>query len=125
MNTYLIVGFGAFLGGAMRHGVNQMMMRLFGPGFPLGTFTVNVMGSLAMGLIVGYFAFKGQASQPIRLFLTTGLLGGFTTFSAFSLDFALLVERGEPLTAAIYGVCSVGLSILALFAGLWLVRMAT
>ena len=75
-----------------------------GTGFPFGTLIVNVTGSLMMGLIAGYFAFKGDASQNWRLFLTTGILGGYTTFSAFSLDAALLYERGEVSLAAIYVV---------------------
>ena len=79
-------------------------------------------GSLVMGLLAGYFAFKGDASQSWRLFLTTGILGGYTTFSAFSLDAALLYERGELGLAALYVVASVALSIGGLFAGLALVR---
>ena len=83
---------------------------------------VNVTGSLVMGLIAGYFAFKGDASQNWRLFLATGILGGYTTFSAFSLDAALLYERGEVGLAAIYVVASVVLSIAGLFAGLAIAR---
>jgi CrcB protein len=81
-----------------------------------------VSGSLVMGLLVGYFAFAGGASQHWRLFLTTGILGGYTTFSAFSLDSVLLYERGELGLAALYVVLSVGLSIAGLFAGLALMR---
>ena len=69
--------------------------RGLGTAFPWGTFIINISGSLVMGLIAGYLAFKGEASQPWRLFLMTGILGGYTTFSAFSLDAALLYERGE------------------------------
>jgi fluoride exporter len=124
MNAYLIVGSGAFLGGALRHGVNQIMLRLFGPGLPLGTLTVNVAGSFAMGLVVGYFAFRGEAPQSLRLFLATGVLGGFTTFSAFSLDFALLAERGQVGMALAYAAVSVMASIAAIFLGLWVMRGA-
>jgi CrcB protein len=85
----------------------------------------NVTGSLVMGLLAGYFAFKGDASQSWRLFLTTGILGGYTTFSAFSLDVAVLYERGEIASAAIYVLGSVVLSIAGLFAGLYLVRQFT
>ena len=83
---------------------------------------INITGSLLMGLIAAYFAFKGDASQHWRLFLTTGILGGYTTFSAFSLDAALLYERGEVSAAAIYVVASVALSIAGLFAGFAVVR---
>ena len=97
-------------------------MRLVGGGFPLSTLVINIVGSLAMGLIAGYFAFKGEASQSWRLFLTTGILGGYTTFSTFSLDVALLYERGEIGLAALYVLLSVVLSIGGLFGGLALVR---
>lgn len=122
MNGYVIVFLGAGLGGALRHGVNVGVARLLGMAFPFGTLTVNMVGSLLMGLIAGWFAFKGDASQSWRLFLTTGILGGFTTFSAFSLDTALLWERGATTAALGYVTSSVLLSILALFLGLWLVR---
>ncbi len=119
---YLIVFLGGGIGAALRHGVNLTAARLAGTAFPYGTMTVNVAGSLAMGLIAAYFAFRGDASQHWRLFLTTGILGGFTTFSAFSLDVALLYERGELALAALYVAVSVAASIAALFAGFALVR---
>ena len=122
MYSYLIVFLGAGLGGAARHGVNLAGDRLLGAPFPFATMTVNIIGSLAMGLIAGHLAFKGEASQAWRLFLTTGFLGGFTTFSALSLDVALLYERGALLACAAYIAASVGISILALFAGLALMR---
>ncbi len=122
MNSYLIVFIGAGMGGALRHGVNLAAFRLLGGGFGYGTLAVNVVGSFALGILAAYLAFKGEAAEPWRLFLATGVLGGFTTFSAFSLDTALLFERGEPgLTALYIGVSVVG-SIAALFAGLWVVR---
>ncbi len=123
MNT-LLVFLGAGIGGALRHGVNVASARAFGTGFPAGTLIVNVLGSLAMGLIVAWLAFRTEAgwSQPARLFLTTGVLGGFTTFSAFSLDAMLLYERGEWGVAALYVAASVLLSIGALAAGIALVR---
>jgi CrcB protein len=120
--NYLIVFVGGGIGAAVRHGVNVASARQFGTGFPYGTLLINVTGSLIMGLAAGYFAFKGGASQPLRLFLTTGILGGYTTFSAFSLDAALLYERGALGLAAVYVVGSVALSIAGLFAGLALVR---
>jgi CrcB protein len=121
--TFLVF-LGGGIGAAVRHGVNLLAARLFGLDFPWGTAIVNVAGSLAMGLLAGWFAFRVDVpwSQETRLFLTTGILGGFTTFSAFSLDTAMLIERGALGVAAAYIIGSVGLSILALFAGLWLVR---
>jgi CrcB protein len=119
---YLIVFLGAGAGGALRHGVNVGAARLFGYGFPLGTLIINVTGSFAMGLLAGYFAYRTGVSQHMRLFLTTGVLGGFTTFSAFSLDTALLVERHSYGQAAAYVVGSVALSLLGVFAGLMLFR---
>jgi CrcB protein len=122
MIQYLIVFIGAGIGGAMRHGVNLAAAALLGSGFGYGTLTVNVVGSLAMGALAAFLAFQGEMAQPWRLFLATGVLGGFTTFSAFSLDAALLFERGQPGLAAIYVLASVIGSIGALFAGLALVR---
>lgn len=119
---YLIVFLGGGLGAALRHGINLAAGRALGTAFPYGTLIINVTGSLVMGLIAGYFAIKGDASQNWRLFLTTGILGGYTTFSAFSLDAALLYERGEAGAAAVYVIASVAVSIAGLFAGLALVR---
>lgn len=122
MMAYLIVFVGSGLGGALRHGVNLAALRLLGVGFPYGTLTVNIVGSLAMGLLAGWFAYKAGPGQPWRLFLTTGVLGGFTTFSAFSLDAALLYERGELTLALSYALASVAVSVTALFLGLFVVR---
>ena len=118
----VLVFIGGGIGSALRHGVNQAAARLLGTGFPYGTLTVNIVGSFFMGLLAGYFAFKGEATQAWRLFLTTGILGGFTTFSAFSLDAALIYERGQMGMALAYVLVSVGVSIAALFLGLFLVR---
>jgi CrcB protein len=123
--NYLLVFFGGGLGASLRHAVNMACAKGFGTAFPYGTFIINISGSIVMGLIAGYLAFKGEASQPWRLFLMTGILGGYTTFSAFSLDTALLYERGEPALAAFYVAGSVGLSIAGLFAGLALMRWLT
>jgi fluoride exporter len=119
---YFIVFLGAGVGGALRHGVNVGAARLFGYGFPYGTLVVNVAGSFLMGLLAGYFAFRPGIGQHLRLFLTTGVLGGFTTFSAFSLDTALLVERHSYGLAAGYAVGSVVASLAALFVGLAMFR---
>jgi fluoride exporter len=119
---FLIVFLGGGLGAALRHGINLVSARTLGTAFPYSTLIINITGSIVMGLIAGYFAFKGDASQHWRLFLTTGILGGYTTFSAFSLDAALLYERGTPGLAALYVLASVILSIIGLFAGLAVVR---
>lgn len=120
--SYLIVFLGGGTGAALRHAVNVLAARLFGTGFPNGTLLVNVTGSAVMGLLAGYLAFRSDLSQHWRLFLMTGILGGYTTFSAFSLDAGLLYERGEIALAAAYVLGSVVLSIGGLFAGLALVR---
>jgi CrcB protein len=124
MNAYLIVFLGAGIGGSLRHGVNLTCARYCGLEFPWGTMIVNILGSTIMGIVVGYFAFKaGEGwTQHARLFLTTGILGGFTTFSAFSLDAVLLWQRGETGMAAFYVFGSVILALLGLFAGLALMR---
>ena len=119
---FLIVFLGGGIGAALRHGVNLLSARLLGTAFPYATLIENVTGSLVMGMLAAWFAFKGDASQGWRLFLTTGILGGYTTFSAFSLDAALLYQRGELGLAALYVLASVALSIGGLFAGLALVR---
>jgi CrcB protein len=119
---FAIVFLGGGLGAALRHGINQAAARLVGVGFPYGTMFINVLGSLIMGLIAEYFALKGGLPQRWLLFLTTGILGGFTTFSAFSLEAALLYERGQIAAAAIYVTASVVLAIGALLAGLAIVR---
>jgi len=121
---YLIVFVGAGIGGAMRHGVNVGATRLFGFGFPSGTFIVNVLGSFAMGLLAGFFIYRTGVPQHVRLFLTTGILGGFTTFSSFSLDAALLIERHAYALAAGYIVGSVAAGLSALFFGLAVFRSA-
>ena len=120
--NYLLVFIGGGLGATLRHLVNVVCARLLGTAFPWSTFIINISGSTVMGLIAGYLAFKGEASQPWRLFIMTGILGGYTTFSAFSLDTALLYQRGEIGLAALYVLGSVVLSIAGLFAGLALVR---
>lgn len=122
MEAYFLVFLGGGIGAALRHGINVGAARLLGMGFPFGTLIVNVVGSLVMGLIIEYLALRGEVSQHWRLFLTTGILGGFTTFSAYSLDAALLYERGQIGLAAAYVLGSVAASIAALFIGLLIVR---
>ena len=122
MNHLLLVAAGGAIGAGLRHLVNLGSLRLFGPGFPYGTLAVNIVGSLIMGIFIELLVLKLQGSGNLRLFVATGLLGGFTTFSAFSLDVAVMVERGAIAMAGAYVAASVLLSIGALFAGLWLVR---
>src|SRR5882757_8544183 len=123
--NYLLVFVGGGLGSILRHIVNVVSARTLGTAFPYHTFIINITGSTVMGLIAGYLAFKGDATQSWRLFLMTGILGGYTTFSAFSLDAALLYERGEVGLSLFYVLGSVILSILGLFSGLALVRHLT
>lgn len=124
MTSFLIVFVGAGIGGALRHAVNLGCARACGIAFPWGTLAVNIVGSTIMGLLTGWLAFKAGAAwgQSMRLFLTTGILGGFTTFSAFSLDAVLLFERGDGWVAAAYVAASVALSVGGLVAGLAAVR---
>lgn len=121
--SYLLVFLGGGLGAALRHGVNRAVAAA-GAGFPAGTLIVNMLGSLIMGLVAGWLLARGWDEHPARLFLTTGVLGGFTTFSAFSHDAVMLWQRGSTGAAAAYVAGSVILSILALLAGLALARLA-
>jgi CrcB protein len=120
--AFLLIFLGGGIGSMLRHAVNQTSAALFGVNFPWGTLLVNIIGSLAMGLLAGWFAFRGEGGQLLRLFLATGILGGFTTFSAFSLDAALLWESGRAVTAGIYAVGSVAAAILGVFAGIAIMR---
>jgi CrcB protein len=118
-----LVAAGGAIGAASRHLVILGALRLFGPGFPVGTLAVNVVGCLLMGILAGILAERlDPAGQGLRVFLATGLLGGFTTFSAFSLDAALLWERGEAGAAFGYVLASVVLSVGALAVGLGVAR---
>lgn len=121
--THLIaVAVGGAIGASLRHLSGLVFLRWLGPAFPWGTLFVNVAGSLAMGLLIGWLSRRTGSAAEVRLFLATGLLGGFTTFSAFSLDVANLWQRGEAAFALGYVIASVTLSILAIFAGLWAMR---
>jgi len=116
------VALGGGLGAALRYLTFLGAGRWLGGGYPWATLTVNVVGSLLMGLLVGWLMRRGGTGEHLRLFLGVGLLGGFTTFSAFSLDFALLWQRGDTGTALGYALISMAASIAALFAGLALMR---
>lgn len=123
MNAILLVFVGAGAGGVLRHLTNVACLRWCGPQFPWGTLAVNVVGSLAMGVLAGWLAVRtGPWTGHMKLLLLTGVLGGFTTFSAFSLDAVALWERGATLEAALYVGASVALSIIALVIGLMLAR---
>lgn len=124
MLAVALVFIGGGIGSVARHGVNVLSARLFGLDFPWGTFAVNLLGSFAIGLLAAFFAFRAGAewTQSARLFLITGILGGFTTFSSFSLDFAMLFERGATLPAFLYVAGSVGISLVAIFLGLYVGR---
>lgn len=124
MNVILAIAAGGALGAVGRHFVNVAAVHLFGTGFPWATLAVNVVGSFVMGLIIELSALVWSPGLQLRAFLTVGVLGAFTTFSTFSLDVAVLYERGELVLAAGYVLLSVGLSIAALFAALILVRHA-
>lgn len=118
----LLVAVGGAIGASVRHLVNNAALRLVGPNFPWGTMAINIAGSFAMGVFIELLGRRFNASNELRLFVATGILGGFTTFSAFSLDFAVLWERGPAVPALAYALASVVGSLLAIFAGLWLAR---
>jgi len=121
MPVVLWVALGGAIGSAARYGVNIWSGRMFGTEFPWHTLIVNVLGCFLMGVLTEMLALKLHLGHEARAFLTTGILGGFTTFSAFSLDFAYLVERKEVLAAGGYVLASVVLSLLAVFAGMSLI----
>jgi CrcB protein len=122
MTLTLLVALGGAAGSVARYLTTLSLAQLLGTHFPWGTLAVNIVGSFLMGLVIALGSHKLQMSNETRVLLTTGFLGGFTTFSAFSLDFALLFERKDYMLAALYLAGSVSLSILALFAALYLVR---
>lgn len=121
MNQLLLVMAGGALGSGARYGVGRAALAAFGPGYPWGTLAVNLLGGFAMGLLAGLVS-RMASAEEWRLLLGVGLLGGFTTFSAFSLDMVTMIERGAPGTAAGYALLSVTGSVAALFAGLALTR---
>ena len=122
MKMLLAVALGGAVGAVLRYKTVGWIAHLMGHGFPWGTLAVNVAGSFAMGVLVELAALKLTMSGEMRAFLAVGLLGAFTTFSTFSLDVATLWERGAVMAAGAYIAASVALSILALFAGLALIR---
>jgi len=124
MTRFLIVAAGGGVGAALRYGIGLGLGRLLpGSAWPWGTFAVNGIGGLAMGLLVGWLAQRsGAHAETWRLLIGVGLLGGFTTFSAFSLEIALMIERRQMGLALGYALASVVVAVVALFAGLWIMR---
>ncbi len=122
MNIFLAIGIGGGLGALSRHYLNTAVAHWLGTGFPYGIMLVNILGSVVMGLLIGLFAHVGEIPQAWKIFLTTGILGGFTTFSTFSLDSVLLIERGSYAAAALYIGGSVFISLAGLMLAMWSVR---
>lgn len=123
MPVLVQIAIGGALGAILRHVVSAQMARFAGTGFPWGTFTVNLVGSFLMGVLAALLLRRGEAGPAALVpFLMTGILGGFTTFSAFSLETFVLVERGRPGLAALYAGGSVAAGLVAVIAGLWLMR---
>ena len=122
MYQLILVAIGGALGATFRHLVGLATMKLLGIGVPWGTFTVNVIGALLMGVFIEFMYQRELANSELRLFVATGFLGGFTTFSAFAYDFREFWVKGELVVAFSYMVGSVVFSLLAIFLGFWLVR---
>lgn len=120
---FFLVFVGGGMGSACRHGVNLLAARWLGGGYPWGTFVINVLGALAMGVVVELFALKTSLPPSARLLLTTGVIGGFTTFSTYVLEIGLLLERGDAPAALAYALSSLVVGLLALWAGMGLVRL--
>jgi CrcB protein len=119
---FLVVFLGSGVGGMLRHGVGIAALRLMGPTFPWGTLAINLVGSALMGMMIGLFAAKSIENAELRLFVTTGLIGGFTTWSTFSLDAVTLWERGEIGAAIGYVLASLVLSVVVLAIALVITR---
>lgn len=123
MNKVLLVAVGGAAGSVARYLVGMAALRWIGPGWPWGTLTVNIVGGFLMGAVTGWLAFRSAGQQEtFRVLLATGVLGGFTTFSAFSLETALMIEKRAYGSALTYTAVSVLLALSALFAGLVLAR---
>lgn len=124
LSPMLLVAIGGALGSMLRYGVGRWVISLTGPGFPTGTFAVNIIGGLLMGLLAGWLARIDDGVEGLRLLLGVGVLGGFTTFSAFSLEVYNMIIRAEIALAAAYAISSTAGSVLAVLAGVWLMRGA-
>ncbi|APR52654.1 fluoride efflux transporter CrcB [Sphingomonas koreensis] len=124
MNHLFLVMLGGAIGAGARHLTGRAALALWGPGFPWGTLVVNLLGGMLMGLLAGWLAARASGDEALRYLLGVGLLGGYTTFSAFSLETATMLQRGDHGVALLYILASVAGSILALFAGLQIARVA-
>ena len=123
MQTVLAIAAGGALGSVLRHFLNNAVGGAAGTNFPWGIFIINILGSFVMGALISFFALVWEPSQSMRAFLTVGILGGFTTFSTFSADSILLLERGAFGASAFYVFGSVGFALAALYGGMVIVRM--
>lgn len=123
MKTLIFVAIGGALGAICRYCVEIAATQLGSGQFPWGTFTVNIVGSFVLGVLAAAMTFAWSPSPELRAFLVVGLLGGFTTFSAFSMDVAVLIEKDRLALAAVYLIGTVTISVAGLFAGLKLTRM--
>ena len=123
-----LVALGGAIGSVLRYQAGRLLTNIVGPAvvtaFPWATLTVNVLGSLAMGVLAGALARYGSGGEHWRLFVGVGVLGGFTTFSSFSLELMLLIERGQPAQAFLYGAVSLLAGLTALYVGLIAMRLA-
>jgi CrcB protein len=124
MNHLFLVMLGGAIGAGARHLTGRAALALWGPGFPWGTLIVNLTGGMLMGLLAGWLAARSSGDDALRYLLGVGVLGGYTTFSAFSLETANMLQRGEHGVALLYILASVAGSIIALFAGLQIARVA-
>ena len=122
MPKLILVMLGGAVGAGFRYHLSRIALQNMGPGFPWGTFIANLLGALLMGLLAGLLLREGEMGEPLRLFLGVGVLGGFTTFSAFSLEMVQMLERGDAVMAAAYAVSSVVGAMLLLILGLWFMR---
>lgn len=122
MNSFVVVALGGAIGASLRYGSGLLIERLAGGTYPMGTLFVNIFGSFIMGAVAGYFMLKGGSAE-VRLFAMTGLLGGFTTFSAFSLETMQLWERGQAGLAAVHVAAMILLCLIAVVAGAKLVKV--
>ncbi|WP_164157091.1 fluoride efflux transporter CrcB [Sandarakinorhabdus rubra] len=122
MPHLLLVALGGAIGSMLRYGIGRWAIVALGGGFPFGTFAVNIIGGFLMGVLAGWLARFGDGGEELRLLLGAGVLGGFTTFSAFSLEVYNMITRAEVALAAAYAVSSAAGSVLAVLAGVWLAR---
>ena len=122
MPNLLLVMLGGAIGAGFRYHVGRVALEQMGPGFPWGTLIVNLLGGLLVGILAGMAVDENAADQPLWMFMGIGVLGGFTTFSAFSLDIFAMIERSQIAVAAAYAVASVAGSVVMLFLGFWLAK---